>query len=368
MSQQSALPGRDPAHIFDRWGRQLLVEGVQFDGQKQLFSWAVNLSHDGSAVATAAAEAAGRYLVGAGVGRVVAASALMAELQALDPALVAAASAADAVPPVAQYWFAARPYGFSVDVALTDTSTDAEAWRRGAASAARVTTLRVLLGQEAEPLDAVWLGALAADLLLADVLGLQALPALVTVDWTAAEGPAIARLARSAEPDPPIVHGEPPRILQLLRDQPELRSQIDAECALRYPQEACGLVLRQPDGSAKVVVAPNLQDRYHALDPHLYTRTARTAYKLNERLISRAAEGGETLLSIWHSHCDAGAYFSAEDVRSAAPDGVAAYPGVAYLVVSVVGGQVAGHEVYHFAPDAAPAGSGALFVAEQHPG
>lgn len=367
MSQPSALPGRDPAHVFARWGRQLLVDGVQFDGQSALFGWAVNLAHDSSAVAAAAAEAAGRYLVGAGVGRVVATPALVPALQALDPALVAADSAAEAPPPVAQYWFAARPYGFSVDVALTDAATDADAWRRGEALAARVSTLRVLLGAEAEALDAVWLGALAADLLLSDVLGLQALPALVTIDWTTAEGPEITRLARPTEPEPPIVRCKPPQILQLLRDQPELQAQIDAECALRYPQEACGLVLRQPDGSAKVVVAPNLQDRYHALDPLLYTRTARTAYKLNERLISRAAEAGESLLSIWHSHCDAGAYFSAEDVRSAAPDGAAAYPGVAYLVVSVIGGQVAGHEVYHFAPDEAPAGSGALFVAEHAP-
>lgn len=367
MSQTSPVPGRDPAQLFARWGRQLLVDGVQFEGQTQLFGWAVNLAHDGSAVAEAAAEAAGRYLVGAGVGRVVAAPGLTTALQALDPALVAVASATDAVPPVAQYWFAARPYGFSVDVALTDAGTDADAWRRGAASAARVATLRVLLGHEAEALDAVWLGALAADLLLADALGLQPLPALATVDWTAADGPEVTRQARSTEPDPPIVRAKPAQLLQLLRDVPALQAQIDAECALRYPQEACGLLLQQPDGSAKVVVAPNLQDRYHALDPHQYTRTARTAYKLNERLISRAAEAGESLLSIWHSHCDAGAYFSAEDVRSAAPDGTAAYPGVAYLVVSVVGGQAAGHEVYHYAPEAAPAGSGALFVAERQP-
>jgi proteasome lid subunit RPN8/RPN11 len=354
---------RDPAVLFARWGRQLLVDGVAVAGQIRLGDWAANLASDGSAVADAAAEAAGRYLVGGGLGRVVAGQTLAADLQALDPAMQTLASAAAATPPVAQYWFASRSYGFSVDAAVTDGATSAADWQAGTAAAARVVTLRVLLGQPAEPVDAVWLGALAADLLLADVLGLTPLPALVTVDWQQADAPHVDVVARSTAPEPPIVHALPAQILQLLAHQPDLQSQIDAECALRYPQEACGLLLQAPDGTVRCVVAPNLQDRYHALDPALYVRTARTAYKLNERLISKAGEAGESLLAIWHSHCDAGAYFSAEDVRSAAPDGQPAYPNVAYLVVSVMGGQVAAHEVYHFAPGP----NGALFAAETHP-
>ena len=43
---------------------------------------------------------------------------------------------------------------------------------------------------------------------------------------------------------------------------------------------------------------------------------------------------------IYHSHVDAGAYFSEEDERIALSEGGPAYPGVSYLVVSVTGGKV----------------------------
>jgi proteasome lid subunit RPN8/RPN11 len=138
---------------------------------------------------------------------------------------------------------------------------------------------------------------------------------------------------------------------------PELRAAADdwqriaAEAEARYPNEACGFVVRKASGQLESVAAPNLQDRYHALDPAAYPRTARTAYKLNERLIAKAQDAGDTLVCIWHSHCDAGAYFSGEDVRCAAPEGQELYPGVRWLVVSVLGGKVANAAMYVFAPE-----------------
>lgn len=348
---------RDPRLLYERYGRQLLVQGAAFEGQQALHALAAVFGADQSAVAQQAAEVAARYLVGAGLGRAVAPSAWAASLQGQDSQLVLADNPRDAAPPVAQFWFAERPYGASVDVALTDAkpgwtqeagSAQEAGWAQGATTAARVATLRLDLGRAAEPVEATLLGALAADLIIADALQLEPLPALVTVDLRDAEAPQVAKTPRTAHAESPAPNPAAPSLLAELRAQAAQLAAIHGECAARYPQEACGLLLRQPDGGLLATAAPNLQDRYHALDPVAYPRTARTAYKLNERLLAKAADQGQQVVGIWHSHCDAGAYFSGEDVRCAAPDGQPLYPGAAYLVVSVIGGQVAGEAMYHW--------------------
>ena len=82
----------------------------------------------------------------------------------------------------------------------------------------------------------------------------------------------------------------------------------------------------------------------------LVMRDTPDAVRAAERLIAKAADAGQTLIGIWHSHCDAGAYFLAEDVRCAAPNAQPLYPGVAYLVVSVAGGRLADAAMFHFDP------------------
>jgi proteasome lid subunit RPN8/RPN11 len=180
------------------------------------------------------------------------------------------------------------------------------------------------------------------------------LPAHVAVDWRDPANPTRKATPRNPGPTASVRADGGPEVTALL---PELRATtgawqgIVAEAAAQYPNEACGFVVRQANGQLESVAAPNLQDRYHALDPAAYPRTARTAYKLNERLIAKAQDAGATLVCIWHSHCDAGAYFSGEDVRCAAPDGQELYPGVRWLVVSVLGGKVANAAMYVFAPE-----------------
>ncbi len=346
---------RDPKLLFARYGRQLLVDGADFAGQARLHAWTAVLAGDTSELAQAAAEACGRYLVGAGVGAVVAPSAFAGALQALDPQLQLLDGPGAASPPVAHYWFASRPYGASVDVAVTDADTGYAAGKSGPA---RVATLRFELGAPA-PLDvAVVLGAAAAELILADVLQLEPLPAIVAIDWTDPTAPKLTKQPRSHDLLAPSQFTPPPGLLAEMRGDARVWQPIADEVVRGYPTETCGLIVRQPDGNLHAIVCPNLQDRYHALDPREFPRTSRTAYKLNERVIAKSADAGETLVAIWHSHCDAGAYFSAEDVRCAAPGGQPMYPGVAYLVLSVLGGVLRAAELYHF--DAA---TGA-FVAE----
>lgn len=335
---------RDPTALYARYGRQLLVQNVDFDGQQRLHRLAAVFGADTSDVAQAAAEVAARYLVGAGLGRAVAPSAWSAGLQDQDSALQVVDSPLAALPPVAQFWFALRPYGCSVDVALTD---EASGWQAGTSAAARVVTLRITLGRPAEAGDAVLIGALAADLVIQDCLGLQPLPALATLDWSDLEAPTFVLHPRATQPTATAPDALP-SLLAEWQAQPELVAVVQAEAELRYPAEACGLLVRDAAGQLHAVAAPNLQDRYHALDPAAYPRTARTAYKLNERLIAKVADEGKQLVAIWHSHCDAGAYFSGEDVRCAAPDDQPLYPGVAYLVVSVIGGKLAGSQMYHW--------------------
>ncbi len=116
-----------------------------------------------------------------------------------------------------------------------------------------------------------------------------------------------------------------------------------------YPEEGCGVVFRKGD-ERRVVPVPNVYDTYHAKRPELYPRTNRTAYELDALqfldLLQAAEAQGESLELIFHSHCDVGAYFSAEDVRAAAPGGTPQYPSVAYLVVDVQQGRATGSKIF----------------------
>ncbi len=106
-----------------------------------------------------------------------------------------------------------------------------------------------------------------------------------------------------------------------------------------YPEEGCGLIFAEADGSTRVVPMPNVYDRYHGVDPSTYPRTNRTAYLFNPREFQKLLEGADArkarISCVFHSHCDVGAYFSAEDKAMAAPDGQPLLPGTDYLVVAV---------------------------------
>ncbi len=126
-----------------------------------------------------------------------------------------------------------------------------------------------------------------------------------------------------------------------------------------YPVEGCGLILQKPDGSFEVLRCDNLADKYHAIDPETYPRTARTFYMINPMEFVRAERRGDRVAVVFHSHADVGAYFSAEDVAGALmprdnPDDPIepAHPGVDYLVVSVREGGADGAILYRFDPDA----------------
>jgi proteasome lid subunit RPN8/RPN11 len=126
----------------------------------------------------------------------------------------------------------------------------------------------------------------------------------------------------------------------------------EAEAVRRYPEEGCGFMAgpaNVPDLVDEARPEANEANRYHAIDPTTFPRTARTYFKINELRAARAfdqgAATGRPIKVIFHSHCDAGAYFSEEDAATFAHDGRLMWP-CACLVVSVEGGRVADRRLW----------------------
>jgi proteasome lid subunit RPN8/RPN11 len=132
-----------------------------------------------------------------------------------------------------------------------------------------------------------------------------------------------------------------------LLEAPGLLEALNRHAMSWFPKESCALLVSSPAGP-EVVLAENLADRYHTLDPESYPRTAERAYVLNPLLIQRTEEAGKRLVAIVHSHVAVGAYFSDEDVRQAlSPFGDGPlYPGVAYVVLDAQEGGVRGFKVF----------------------
>jgi proteasome lid subunit RPN8/RPN11 len=137
---------------------------------------------------------------------------------------------------------------------------------------------------------------------------------------------------------------------------------IRAHAEAEYPAEACGVLLVRPGarpGAAeerRLRACRNIQDELHAKDPGRYPRTARTAYYIaHEDLLEIGRQEGQgfEVRVIYHSHVDAGAYFSETDRRGAMVDGVPAYLRTTYVVVSVAAGRVAEVRAHRFSATAA---------------
>lgn len=136
----------------------------------------------------------------------------------------------------------------------------------------------------------------------------------------------------------------------------EVLAAIEADALACYPNEACGFVMGPTADAAKLDEAksePNEADKWHARDPITFPRTARTYFKINELRASRLFEAqeklGRPIKVIYHSHCDAGAYFSAEDAYTFAVDGNLTWP-VAFIVVSIQQGRVADRRLWVHTP------------------
>ena len=151
--------------------------------------------------------------------------------------------------------------------------------------------------------------------------------------------------------------GDQPWIAGDLEIDAGVLSELHAHALECYPSESCGFVsgpADQPrllDGSERQL---NEADKYHKLDPVTFPRTSRTYFKMNEMRAARAfdqgAQSGRPIKVIYHSHCDAGAYFSAEDAATFAADNQLMWP-CAFIVVSVLEGKVADTKLWVHVPN-----------------
>ena len=131
--------------------------------------------------------------------------------------------------------------------------------------------------------------------------------------------------------------------------------EIHTHCQDDYPAECCGIIASGAGGHS-VHRCRNIQDELHKRDPETHSRTARTAYRMDDLEVARIlqqveAEGGG-LAAFYHSHIDCDAYFSEEDKAAAMFLDEPAYPGVSYIVVSVIDGEVRGHAAFRWVPQA----------------
>ena len=130
-----------------------------------------------------------------------------------------------------------------------------------------------------------------------------------------------------------------------------IRAQAEAE----YPAECCGVLLVRGGVSPDRLLLPcrNAQDELHAKDPVRHPRAARTAYFIDPKdllAIGRREAQGYAVAVIYHSHIDAGAYFSPTDKQNALINGEPAYPEATYVVLSVVDKQVVDARAFAWRP------------------
>jgi len=152
------------------------------------------------------------------------------------------------------------------------------------------------------------------------------------------------------------VSGETPWISGPITLRREVLDAIRAHAKESYPSECCGLASGPVEDTALVDVASpevNEADKYHRLDPVQFPRTSREYFKIHElraaRAFERGAKDGRPVKVIYHSHCDAGDYFSAEDAATFASHGQLTWP-CAFLVVSVMAGQPVSQRLWVHVP------------------
>lgn len=133
----------------------------------------------------------------------------------------------------------------------------------------------------------------------------------------------------------------------------------EAVSAYARDEESCGF-LTGPAGEPLVVdgIVPmeNRANKLHELDPETYPRTARMYFDIDplkfEKAIASGQREGRPVKVLYHSHLDAGAYFSETDAAAACMGGDEPAYDLAYLVTSVEKGKVADFRLFVWDPAA----------------
>lgn len=158
-----------------------------------------------------------------------------------------------------------------------------------------------------------------------------------------------------------------PWVLGKLRITSDVLQKIEEAARAGYAadEEACGY-LRGPAADPLLcndhVAMVNIANQLHRMDPEQYFRTGRTYFEFNAEKFRRAVNASELegmpVKVLYHSHLDAGAYFSPTDAAAMSqgkmPDEEGGeielgpgppYP-LAFLVTSVRGSHIAEHKLF----------------------
>ena len=90
---------------------------------------------------------------------------------------------------------------------------------------------------------------------------------------------------------------------------------IKQQAVAEYPNECCGVILTR-GVERRLIACRNVQDQMHARDPITFPRTAQNAYYMDPMdalKLNRLVDEGFEFSVIYHSHPNAGAYFSETD-------------------------------------------------------
>jgi proteasome lid subunit RPN8/RPN11 len=145
-----------------------------------------------------------------------------------------------------------------------------------------------------------------------------------------------------------------------LRIPRRILEQIEGEARAAYArdEESCGLLIGPAQEAPSIdefLPMINRANKLHALDPETYPRTGRMYFDIDPLKFARAVRAGEEsgrpVKVLYHSHLDAGAYFSETDAAAAKAGGPEPTYDLAYLVTSVRAGTVDDHKLFVWDPN-----------------
>ncbi|MYF98457.1 M67 family metallopeptidase [Candidatus Poribacteria bacterium] len=120
---------------------------------------------------------------------------------------------------------------------------------------------------------------------------------------------------------------------------PNTLNSICEHAKAEFPDECCGVIL-QTEQQEFVRPCRNIQNEMHCSDPDTYPRDARTAYLMHPDDLIAIHKEADTqhrpIKAFYHSHPNHEAYFSEKDKSDAMMWGEPTYPGVAYIVISII--------------------------------
>jgi len=134
-----------------------------------------------------------------------------------------------------------------------------------------------------------------------------------------------------------------------------------------HPEECCGLLVGDAPGVfAWARRCRNEMTRLHRRDPEAHPRDGTQAFQMNEgdtlRVIEEAEAKGQLVTGVYHSHANAGPYFSEVDQEFARRPGFP-FPEAQHIVISVFEGLVGESAVFRRS-DESPGFEGRLLVGE----